>query len=74
VLRLDRDGTVRLNDTIVASPEIAFRLRQELAIRNDGQVLFDADDGANYGDAVTLMDTARGAGAQTIAVIPEAIQ
>ncbi len=71
VLKLDRDGTVRINDTMVPGPELAFRLQQELSARNDGQMLFDADDGANYGAAVTLMDTARGAGALTIAVIPE---
>ncbi|HSI03325.1 MAG: ExbD/TolR family protein [Myxococcota bacterium] len=72
VVRLDRDGSVRINDTVVPQPEVAFRLQQELSVRNDGQMLFDADDGANYGAAVTLMDTARGAGARTIAVIPEA--
>jgi biopolymer transport protein ExbD len=71
-VRLDREGVVRLNGTIVPQPEVAFRLRQELSVRNDGQLLFDADDDANYGAAVTLMDTARGAGAQTIAVMPEA--
>ena len=72
LVKLDQDGSVRINDAVVPRPEVAFRLQQELAARNDGQVLFDADDGANYGEAVSLMDTARGVGAHTIAVIPEA--
>ena len=73
ILRLDREGSVHINDDVVSSANVVPRLRQELAMRNDGQIMFDADDGANYGAAVTLMDTARGAGAAVIAVMPEAM-
>lgn len=73
VLRLAADGTVRINSDVVAAGDLITRLQQAIAVRNDRLVFFDAADDADYGVAVTLMDTARGAGARTIAVLPDAL-
>jgi biopolymer transport protein ExbD/biopolymer transport protein TolR len=69
-LTLAADGSVRLNSDVLAEAEIGARLRSVLATRSDGVLFFDAEDTADYGAAVKLMDTARGAGAATIAVVP----
>jgi len=72
LLRLDADGTIHLNRDVVQRAELPDRLRRIFAARDDDIVFFDAEDGADFGEAVGLMDLARGAGALTVAVLTEA--
>ncbi len=72
VLRLAADGTIRINRDIVTREALPERLRRMFAAKVDDIVFFDAEPGANYGEAVALMDTARGAGALTVAVVTAA--
>src|SRR5436189_4118725 len=55
-LTLGADGSVRLNSDVLAATEIEARLRSVLATRGEGVVFFDAEDAADYGAAVKLMD------------------
>lgn len=45
------------------------KLRQRLQARREKVVFFRADDSAAYGEVVHLMDLARGAGAETLALV-----
>jgi biopolymer transport protein ExbD/biopolymer transport protein TolR len=72
VLRLAADGTIRINREVVSRAALPERLRRMFAARVDDIVFFDAENGARYGDAVALMDVARGAGALTVAVVTAA--
>jgi biopolymer transport protein TolR len=69
VLQLRADGTIRINQDVVAREALHDRLQRMFAARVDDIVFFDAEAGANYGEAVALMDVARGAGALTVAVL-----
>jgi biopolymer transport protein ExbD len=69
VLRLARDGTLRLNQEEIAAAELKGRLERVFGARSDRVLFFDADPKAPYGRAVEAMDLARGGGALTIAVI-----
>jgi len=72
VLRLAADGTIRINREVVTREALPERLRRMFAAKVDDILFFDAEPGANYGEAVALMDTARGAGALTVAVVTAA--
>ena len=71
LVRLDADGTVRLNSAPIDPAALEDKLRRVFAARVDDVVFFEADDHANYAQAVRVMDTLRAAGALTIGVVTE---
>ncbi len=71
VVRVHKDGSIRINAQPVSEADLPVRLQRILAARQDRVVFFDAEDDADYGDAVRVMDAARGAGVATIAVLTE---
>src|SRR5262245_20173857 len=72
VLTYHRDGTIKINSQPVTRDELANKIGRVLAPRRDPLVFFDAENEADYGEAVEVMDIARGGGA-TIAVLTEAV-
>jgi len=54
--------------------EIAGRLRDMFAARDDHALFFDAADQVSYGFAVEVMDQARAGGAVTIAPLTAALE
>jgi biopolymer transport protein TolR len=58
-----------LNGEAVAPEELANKLKERLSNESQKVVFFKAEDDAPYGEVIHLMDLARGAGAQTLAVI-----
>ena len=71
VISVDRAGGIRINQTTVSRAELKERLPRILATRADQVVYFDAADDAPFGVAVDVMDTARGVGAKSIAILTE---
>jgi biopolymer transport protein ExbD/biopolymer transport protein TolR len=71
VLRLDHRGQLTLNSEVVAVSELEGRLRRAFAARSQAVVFFDAESTTKYGDAVHIMDLARGAGATTVGIVTE---
>ena len=74
VLSLAADGTLRINRDVIRRDEIGTRLPRIFAAQGDATLVFDAEDGANYGEAVKIMDMARASGAVTIAVSPRELK
>jgi len=68
VLSLAADGTLRINKDAIRREDIGRRLPRIFSAQGDATLIFDAEDGADYGEAVKVMDLARAAGAVTIAV------
>lgn len=58
-----------VNGDPVAPEELRDRLVTRLRAESQKVVFFKADDDAPYGEVVHLMDLARGAGADTLAVV-----
>jgi biopolymer transport protein TolR len=58
-----------INTEPVAAGEFANRLAERLRSDSRWVVFFKAEDKAAYGEAVLLMDMARGAGAKTLAIV-----
>ena len=73
VLRVGPGREVTVNGTAVTFDELSERLRRMFAAREDHILFFDADDQAEYGFAVEVMDRAREGGAVTIATLTTAL-
>jgi biopolymer transport protein TolR len=63
----NRELTV--NTEPVAAEALASKISERLRGVRQKVVFFKADDDAPYGEVIHLMDVARGAGAQTLAVV-----
>jgi biopolymer transport protein TolR len=71
VVTVQPDGTIRVNSDVVPLGELSERVTRALAARTDRTVFFDAHSDAEYGIAVEVLDTLRGGGATTVAVMTE---
>ena len=60
-----------VNGEPVAPEALAAKLAERLRPTRKKVVFFRAEDGAPYGEVVRLMDMARGAGAERLAVVTE---
>lgn len=69
VLTVDRDGTIRVNTTILSREEVGTRLPRMLAARRQQVLYVDAHDVVSYGKVVEAMDLARQGGARSIAML-----
>ena len=75
VVHVETDGSVFLNRDNVGLLALPSRLREVFGQRGGKRVVFlDAEDGVLYGTVVQVMDLIRGAGAETIGVVPDSIQ
>lgn len=73
VVSVRADRSVWINADPVPLAELGARLERIFAARSERVVFFDADDRVAYGDAVKVLDVARGGGATNIAVLTEAV-
>ncbi len=75
IVHVHADGTVLLNRENVGMTGLSGRLSDVFAQRGGRKVLFvDAEDAVPYGTVVQVMDLCRGAGAETVGVVPDSIQ
>ena len=68
-IKLFDDGHLELNKVEIALPDLAAEITRKLDGKADKIVFFDGEDLVPYGNAVTVMDLAKGAGAETIGMI-----
>jgi biopolymer transport protein ExbD/biopolymer transport protein TolR len=73
VLTVDKDGTIRINKTVLQKHELDDRLPRMMAAKTMKVLYFDAHDEAPYGAAMEAMDLARAAGARSIALLTEPV-
>ena len=73
VISVTRTGEIKINRDVVPRSEFSAKLRRVLAARQQRTVFFDAEDDAEFGNAVETLDFARAGGAATIAVLTDPI-
>ena len=73
VVSVTSEGQIRINSEEVSDEEFEGRLRRVMAARRTRTIFFDANDDAELGRAMQVLDMARGGGASTIAVATEAM-
>jgi biopolymer transport protein TolR len=66
-------GEIKINHEAVPRSEFSTKLHRVLAARDQRTVFFDAEDDADFGNAVEILDLARAGGASTIAVLTDPI-
>ena len=66
VLELGRDGSARINRSVVAPGQLAARLRAVYEGRPDKVLFVKADPALRYAAVIDAMDVARGAGVRVI--------
>ncbi len=72
IITLTREGKIFLNDQMsVSRQQLGDILKQKLTQNNDQVVLVRADQNARHGDVVELLDIAKAAGAQKLAIAVE---
>ncbi len=71
IVEYTADRKLRINSQDIPLGSLEERLSERLKNVRKKVVFFKADDDAPYGDVVRLMDVARGAGAETLAVVTE---
>jgi biopolymer transport protein ExbD len=71
VVSLTKDGGIRINRDVVPKDQFGAKLRRVLSARKERTIFFDAQEDAEFGRAVEVMDLARGGGASTIAVLTD---
>jgi biopolymer transport protein ExbD len=73
VLKILADHKIQVNGTDVGYEELPERLKRMFAARDDHIMFFDADDAAEYGYAMQVLDQSREGGAVTIAPLTAAL-
>ena len=59
----------QINREPIVESQFGEKIHDLMTARSEKLVFFDVDDDANYGDAMHLMDVARGAGAKTLGIM-----
>lgn len=73
VLTVDKQGVIRVNQSVLSKSELAERLPRMLAAKRQKVVYFDAHDELAYGKAVEVMDQSRAHGARSIAILTQKV-
>lgn len=68
VLKIDRTGTIMLNDRVIDVAAVEANVQSELASKTDATVLVVTDRESSTGVMVKVLDGARAAGAKKISV------
>jgi biopolymer transport protein ExbD/biopolymer transport protein TolR len=71
VVSVTKSGEIKINREVVPKAELGGKLHRVLAAKEQRIIFFDAEDDAEFGTAVEVMDLARGGGASTIAVLTD---
>jgi len=72
IVELGADDRLTVGGEPVGAESLAARVAERLARDRRKVVFFRIDDRANYGRAVRIMDTCKGAGARILAVVTDA--
>ena len=71
VLTMESDRTIKINQDVVELNLLENRLRDMYQIRQDKTIFIRADETLPYQDVLRVIDIAKGAGIETLGVIPE---
>lgn len=65
---IDKDGQIQINSQVIAEDQLAQTIRMALSETSDKTVVIRGDEAILLGKAVQIMDAARDAGAEKIAL------
>src|SRR3989304_10262555 len=68
VIEWTKEGRLLMNGEEINRTDLASKVRDRLERKREKVVFVSFDDSVRYGDAVSVMDTCKGAGATTVAL------
>ena len=71
VLTIEKDLSIKLNTELVDKTMLESRLRDLYQTRQDKVIFIRADESISFRDVLEVIDIAKGAGIETLGVIPE---
>jgi biopolymer transport protein TolR len=71
VLTMESDRTIKINQDVIELNLLESRLRDMYQVRQDKTIFIRADESLPYQDVLRIIDIAKGAGIETLGVIPE---
>ena len=74
VVSIDTKGDIRINSEAVPSDQFQHKLKRVLAGSGQRTVFFDADEKAEFGQAMHTLDLARAGGAAKIVLLTEPLK
>jgi biopolymer transport protein ExbD len=74
VIEYSRDRRLAINKQAVTLQDLEARLRTVFEERRDKTVFLMADGSLRYGDIVTVIDAAKGAGVERVGIVTEAMR
>jgi biopolymer transport protein ExbD len=74
VLEYTADRRITINKQPVGLQELQSRLREVYATRHDKTLYVAGDGGLRYGEIVTVIDAAKGAGVERVGVVTESMR
>jgi biopolymer transport protein TolR len=74
ILSMDRNGVIKINQSIIDPPELIGRLQDIFRTRNDRTVFVQADDDLLFNDVAQLVDAAKIAGVEHIGLMTEQVR
>jgi biopolymer transport protein ExbD len=73
VMTVDKNGVVKINQTVIKKEELKERLPRMLAAKTHKVLYFDAHDDLAYAKAVEVLDLSRLGGARSIAILTQRV-
>jgi len=73
IVSVTPQNRIYLNKEMLDPQALGLRLSEILKNRRDKTVFFSADDGANYGEVVKVMDIVRNAGAKNLGIVLDTV-
>jgi biopolymer transport protein TolR len=74
ILSMDRNGVIKINQSIIDPPALIGRLQDIFKTRNDRTVFVQADDDLLFNDVAHLVDAAKIAGVERIGLMTEQVK
>jgi biopolymer transport protein ExbD len=71
ILSLREDGTIRINQELLELSVLMPRLQEIFKTRSDRTIFVQADNALLFNDVATLIDVAKGAGAERVGLLTE---
>jgi len=71
VLTIEKDLSMKLNNTLIQKDLLETELRNLFQTRSEKNLFIRADENVNYSEVLHVLDVARGAGVEVLAVIPD---
>jgi biopolymer transport protein ExbD len=74
VLEYNADRTIAVNKTVMTLQDLPARLRDIFEVRREKTMFIVGDPSLRYGEIITVIDAAKGAGVEKVGIVTEGMR